>query len=140
VDELAKGLNLTENTGRSIDVGNGDELVFLFFKGLLDLVQLRAVSNGSLELSNLDTVCLETIGEAVGKVASVQDQNIITRLSQVGSNLVPSKGTGTRDDEGLRRGVLGLEELAKHGQGLAECLYEGCADMRLAAAVSQCST
>jgi hypothetical protein len=89
VDELAKGLNLTENTGRSIDVGNGDELVFLFFKGLLDLVQLRAVSNGSLELSNLDTVCLETIGEAVGKVTSVQDQNIITRLSQVGSNLVP---------------------------------------------------
>jgi hypothetical protein len=71
VDELAEGLDLTENTGRRIDVSNSNELVFLLLEGLLDLIQLRAVSNGSLELGSLDTVCLETIGKAVGKVASV---------------------------------------------------------------------
>ena len=140
VDELTEGLDLTKNTGRRVDVGDGDELVFLLLESLLDLVQLRTVANGSLELSSLDTICLETIGEAVGKVASVQDQDIITRLGEVGSDLVPSKGTGTGDDEGLRRGVLSLEELAKHGQGLAECLDKGCADMRLTATVSQCSS
>ncbi|KAH0389061.1 PLP-dependent transferase, partial [Aureobasidium melanogenum] len=133
VDELAEGLDLTENAGRGVDMGDGDELVFLLLQGLLDLVQLGSLSNGSLELGSLDAVCLETIGEAVGKVASVQDQDIITRLSKVGSNLIPSKSTRTGDDKGLRCGILGLEKLAEHGQGLAKCLDKGCADMGFAA-------
>jgi len=140
VDKLAKSLDLTENTSRCVDVGDGQELVLLLLEGLLDLVQLRAVANGCLELSGLDTICLETIGEAVGKVSSVEDEDIVSRLGQVGSNLIPSEGTRARDDEGLRGGVLGLEQLTKHGQGLAERLDKGCADMRLTAAVSQCLT
>lgn len=71
VDELAEGLNLTENTSRCVDVGDGDKLVFLLLQGLLDLVQLRSLSNGSLKLGSLDAVGLEAIGEAVGEVASV---------------------------------------------------------------------
>lgn len=132
MDKLAESFDLAENTSRCVDVGDSQELVLLLSEGLLDFVQLRTVANGCLELSGLDTVCLEAISEAVGKVAGVEDEDIISGFGQVGSDLIPSEGTRARDDEGLRGGVLGLEQLAEHGQGLAERLDKGCAYVRLA--------
>ena len=82
-------------------MGDGHGLVFLLLEGLFDLVELRSFSNGCLELRGLDTVCLETVGEAVGKVTRVQNENIITRLDEVGSDLVPAESAGTREDKGL---------------------------------------
>ena len=132
MDELGQGLDLTEDTGGGVDVGDGDELVLLLFQGLLDGVELWAVANWRLELCHLAAVGLEAVGKAVGKVAGVQHQHVVAWLGQVGGDLVPAQGTATVDDEGLRGGVGGLEELAEHGQALAKDLDEGHADMRLA--------
>jgi hypothetical protein len=42
--------------------------------------------------------------EGVRKVAGVQDECVLARLDEVGSNLVPAERTGARDQERLRRG------------------------------------
>jgi hypothetical protein len=64
----------------------------------------------------------------------VQDEGLVARLAQVSSDLVPAKGARAGDNEGLRGGVGGLEELAQAGEDLAEDVDEGLADVRLAVA------
>lgn len=63
---------------------------------------------------------------------TVENQNILALLNQVGGNKVPSEGAGAGDDEGLGVGLGGEEELAELGQGLAEGSDKGSADVRLA--------
>ena len=58
-----------------------EDLVLLLLEGLLDLVKLRPVANGCLQLCNLGAVCLEAVGERVGEVTRVQNEDLITRLS-----------------------------------------------------------
>lgn len=132
MDKFADVLNLAENTSRGVDVGDGDGLVLLLLQCLLDLIELWAVANGGLELSGLDTVRLETVCEAVGKVTGVEDEDIIARLDQVGGDLVPAEGAGSRDDKRLGGGIFGLEELPEHLESLAEGLDKGCSDVGLA--------
>ncbi len=45
---------------------DGDHLVLLLLQCLLDLVELRALANGRLQLCCLDAVCLEAVGENLG--------------------------------------------------------------------------
>jgi hypothetical protein len=110
--KLAQCFELTEHAGRGIDVCNRDDLVALLLQRLLNLVELRSVADGSLELSDLGAVCLKAVGERVGKVACVQDEDLITRLGQVRGDLVPAECAGAGDDKGLSGGVGCLEELA----------------------------
>jgi hypothetical protein len=112
-----------------------ENLVLLLLQGLLDLVKLGSVANGCLELCDLDAVCLEAVGERIGEVASVEDENLISRLSQVGSDLVPSECTRARDDEGLRGRVGGLEEFAEVLEDFAEAVDKRLANVRFAAAM-----
>lgn len=113
-------------------MGDGQDLVLLLLEGLLNLVQLRAVSNRCLELGCLDAVGLKAVCEAVGEVAGVQDEGLVAPLRQVDGNLVPAECTRTADHERLAVGVGGLEELPEHGQGLAEAVDERNGGMRLA--------
>lgn len=130
--QLAEGFDLGEHAGARVGVCDGEDLVVLLLEGLLDLVQLGSVANGSLELCCLDAVCLEAVREAVREVASVQDENIIVLLGQVGSNLIPAESSRAVDHKGLAVGVGGLEELTEHGENLAEALDERWRGMRLA--------
>lgn len=92
-DKFGERLNLGEDTSGGVGVCDGDDFVLFLLQRLFDLVELRAVTDGCLELCGLDTICLEAIGEAVGKVARVEDESVIARLSQVGGDLVPTEGT-----------------------------------------------
>lgn len=134
VDELRERLDLAEHTGGGVHVGDGKDLVLLLLERGLDLVQLRAVADGRLQLCGLHAVGLQAVGERVGEVAGVQDEGLIAGLAQVGSNLVPAQGAGAGDDEGLRRWVRRLEELTQVGEDLAEDVHEGLANVRLAGA------
>ena len=138
MDQLAEGLDLGEHAGARVGVGDGDELVVLLLQSLLDLVQLRSVANGSLELCCLDAICLEAVCERVGKVTSVQDKDVIAGLCEVGGDLVPAEGAGAGENEGLRGRISRLEELAQVGEDVAEGVDEWLADMGFAAEVSQC--
>jgi hypothetical protein len=82
-------------------VCDGNHLVLLVLERLLDFVELRPVADGRLELCHLDAVCLEAVGERVGKVASVQDKHFVAGLDQVCGDLVPTEGAGAGDDNGL---------------------------------------
>jgi hypothetical protein len=141
VHQLAQSLDLAQHTSRRVDVRDGDHLVLPLLERLLHLVELRPVADLRLELCDLDAVCLETVGERVGKVARVQDEHLLARLDQVGRDLVPAKRAGARDDKGLRGGVGGLEELAQILEDSAEAFDEGPADMRLTASCqyAQCA-
>ena len=132
VHEGGQLLQLAENTSRGVDVSDGDHLVLLLRQRLLDLGKLGALANGGLELRDVGAVDLEAVGKAIAKVAGTENQNVLTRLNQVGGNDIPAKSSGSRNNEGLRSGVLGLEELAQHGQGLAESRNESRANMALA--------
>jgi hypothetical protein len=59
----------------------------------------------------------------------VKDKHLIAGLDQVRGDLVPSERAGAGDDEGLRCGVGGLEELAEVLEDFAEAVDEGLADM-----------
>lgn len=133
VDKLADVLDLAENACGGVDVGNGNSLVLLLAQSLFDLIQLWALAYGCFELCGLDSVCLEAVGKAVGKVAGVQDEDIVTGLDQVGGDLIPAKSSGARDDKGLSGGVLGLEQGSEHLESLAKRLDEWHSDVRLAA-------
>jgi hypothetical protein len=129
VHEIAQCLELAEYAGRGIHVCDGNHLVLLVLERLLDLVELRPVTNWRLELCHLDAVRLEAVGEGIRKVAGVQDEDLIAGLDQVGGDLIPSEGAGAGDDNGLRGRVGGLEELAQVLEDLAEAVYKGLADM-----------
>lgn len=109
---------------------DSDELVLLLLKRLLDLIELWTVANWGLQLRGLDAVGLKAVGEAVSEVAGVKDKDLIAGLGEVGCHLVPAEGAAAGDDKGLRGRIGGLEELAEHGESLAESVYEGHADVR----------
>lgn len=130
-DNLSHALDVAEDTGGSIDVGDCDDLVGLLLEGLLDLLKRRTVPDGSLELGGLGAVGLEAGSKRVGKVTGVQDQRFFIPFDQVRSHHVPTEGTTACNDEGLRGGVGGLEKLADEGQGLSEGLDKAGASMTL---------
>ena len=114
VDELGKVLELAEDTGGGINVGDGKELVLLLRKGLLDLGELRAATGLGRDLGDVGAVDLQAVGEAITKVTSAENERILTRLDEVGGNEIPTKGAGAGQDERLSGGVGGLEQLAQH--------------------------
>lgn len=136
VDKLAEGLDLAEHTGARVNVGDGQDLVLLLLQCFLDLVELRAFANGRLQLCRLGAICFEAVGERVGEVPSVQDEDVIAGLGKVGGDLVPAKGAGAGEDERLRGRMGGLEELAQVREDVAEGVDEWLADMGFAAKVS----
>jgi hypothetical protein len=58
-----------------------EDLVLLLLESLFDLVKLWSVADWRLQLCDLDTVCLKAVGERVGEVASVEDKDLVARLS-----------------------------------------------------------
>ena len=113
-------------------MGYCDEFVLFLFERFLDLVELRTVADRCFELRRFDAVRFEAIRKAVGEVAGVQDEDFVSGLREVGGDLVPAQCSRARNDEGLGGGVGGLEELAQHGQGFAEAVHEGLADVGFA--------
>ena len=130
--ELRERLELAEYARRRVDVCDGDDLVALLLERLFDLVELRALANGRLQLRRLDAVRLEAVGKGIGEVARVQDKGFVAGLDEIGSDLVPTEGAGARNDKGLRGGVCGLEQFAQIGEDLAEDVDERLADVRFA--------
>lgn len=65
----------------------------------------------------------------------MKNESVLAGLDQVGGNEIPSKGSGTGDNEGLVSGCGGDEELAEHAEGLAEDVDEGGSNMGLAGRV-----
>ena len=120
-------------------MGDGDDLVLLRLQRFLHLVELGPVTDGCFQLGGFDAVSLEAVGEGVGKVAGVQDKYLVAALGEVGGYHVPAEGAAAVDDKGLGVGSSGLEEFAKHGEGFAEDVDEGCTDMTLTTVRSQSS-
>ena len=137
MDQLAQCLDFAEDTRRRVDMSDGNDLVGLLLERLLNLVELWAVANRGLELGGLDAIRLEAVGEGVGKVARVQDKDVVAGLDQVGSDLVPSEGAGAGDDKGLGGGIGSLKQAAQVLEDLAEGGDEGRTDMRFAANACQ---
>lgn len=131
-DELGDALDVVEDTGRGVSVGEGDQLVGLLLEGFLDLRVGGAITDGRLQLGDVCAVGLQAGGVGVAEVAGVEDESVLALLDQVGRDHVPAEGTGARDDERLGSGVGRLEELPDELQGLAEGLDEARADMALA--------
>ena len=114
-------------------MGECDELVGLLLESLLDLLQRGALADGGGEVCDVGSVGLEALAEGIAEVAGVEDEGVLATLDQVGGDKIPSEGSATGDDEGLRGRVGGLEELAGESQGLAEDLDEAGSDMALTA-------
>lgn len=106
-----------------------EDLVFLLLESLLDLVKLRSVTNGGLQLCDLGAICVKAVGERVGEVASVKNEDLVPGLSEVGSDLVPSECARARDDKGLRGWIGGLEELAQVLEDFAEAVDKWLANV-----------
>lgn len=132
MDQLAQCLYLAEHASRCVYVSYGDDLVLLLFQSLLHGVQLRTVTDWCLQLRNLCAVGLKAVSEGVGKVASVEDESLLAWLDQIGSNLIPTESSRSRDYERLRCRVGGLKEFTEHGQCFAKDVDKGHADMRFA--------
>lgn len=59
-DDFGDGFDITQHTGGCIDVGDGQDLVFVLCEGVLDLVKRGSIANGGLELRSIDAVGLQT--------------------------------------------------------------------------------
>lgn len=134
--QLGHALDVREHAGRCVDVCEGDELVRLLLQGLLHLLERGAIADGSLQVRHVGTVCLKALAEGVAEVAGVEDEGVLAALNQVGGDEIPAQCAASGDDEGLRGGVGGLEELADESQGLAEDLDEAGSDVALTGGVS----
>lgn len=130
--EFRERLDLAENAGAGIDVRDGDELVFLLLERFLHLVQLWPVPNWGFQLRGFHTIRLEAIGEGVGEVSGMEDEDFFTPLCQVGGDEVPAERATAGDDEGLGGRVLGDEEFAEHREGFTEGGDERGGDVRFA--------
>lgn len=129
--DLGNTLDIVQDTGGGIDVGDCDDLVGLGLEGLLDFIEGGAVADGGAEVVDVGAVGLQTGTEGVTEVTGVKDESILTALDQVGGDEIPSEGTATGDNEGLGGGVGGLEELASQSDGLTEDLDETGSDVAL---------
>lgn len=116
---------------------DGDDLVLLFLQRFLHFVKLGPVADGCFQLCCFDAVRLEAVGKGVGKVTGVQDKHFVTALGEVGGYHVPAQGATAVDHKGLGVGSGGLEEFAEHGEGFAEDVDEGLADMTFTTVQSQ---
>jgi len=132
LDGSGDALDVAQDTGGGVDVRHGEDLVLLLLEGLLDVRDLRPPANGPVELGDVGAVGAQAVGEAVAKVAGAQDKGILTGLDEVDGDEVPAEGARAVDDEGLRRGVGRLEELAQQGEGLAKGGDEAGSDVALA--------
>lgn len=132
LDQLRQRLQLAENTGGGIDVGDSQQLVLLLLQCFLDLWELWTVSNGGLELSHIRAVDAEAFCERIAEVASVKDEDVIAWLGEVGGDKIPAQSSGAGDNQGLRCWIGGLEKFAEHRQGLAEGFNECWGGMALA--------
>lgn len=140
VDKGREVLELAENTGRGIDVGDGDGLVLLLRQRLFDLGELGLGAGRRPELGHVGAVDPEAVGEAIAKVPGGEHQHILAGLDQVGGHNIPAEGSRARNDEGLRGRVGGLEQLPEHRQGLAKGRDESGPDVALAACARQSPT
>lgn len=140
LDQLAESLELREDTGGCVDVGDGNDLVLLLLERLLNLWELWAGANWCLELGDVCAVDAEAVCEGVAEITSVKDEDVVSWLGEVGGDKIPAEGSRARDDEwlGVFRG--GLEEFAEHGEGLAEGLDECWRSVRFAMKTLACET
>lgn len=60
-DNIGNALDVGENTGGGIDMGDGDGLELLALQGSGNGSQLRGLADGDTEVSDLGTVCLQAI-------------------------------------------------------------------------------
>lgn len=88
--ELRHTLDVAEDTGRGVDVGEGEELVGLLLESLFDLLERGTVPDGCLDLGGVGAVGLQASSERVGKVTGVEDERILTLLDQVGGHHIPA--------------------------------------------------
>ena len=129
VDEFGEGFDFAEDAGGGVDVGHGEDFVGLFLERGFHGIELWAVADRGFQLRRVDAVSLKAVGEGIGKVAGVQDKDVVARFGQVGGYEVPAEGTAAGDDEGLRGWVAGLEYFAQHLQCLSEDVDKGHADV-----------
>ena len=96
-------------------------------------------SNFSLDLSNVGTVCLQTIesarisisptlcvpadvpvGKRIPKVTSVEHQSIIPPFDQVGTHSIPSHGSTSSNEEWLITLFFGIQDFSEHSQTVSK--------------------
>lgn len=110
VDELGDGLDVNDDTGRGINVGQGDDVVLLLLEGSLDLGKRRSLSSGGRQNSHVVAEDLEAVSKGIGEEAGGDDKSLFVSLEKVGSNNLPAEGSSASNDKGLGLGVGGLEE------------------------------
>ena len=98
--ELAQCRNLRQHAGRSVGVGDCDELVLLLLQGFLDFVELWPIAYRCFELRGLDTVCFEAVRKRVGEIAGVKHEHFIPWLGQIACDLVPAQCARTDRTKG----------------------------------------
>lgn len=110
LDSSSDLFGIRENAGAGVDVGESQDLaaggcqncsirqlgqkIYLVrfrLECLFDLANRRPVSKRSLQLINLGSVGLEALGEAVTKIAGVEDKRVLSGLNKVGRDHVPSE-------------------------------------------------
>ena len=105
-----------------IDVSESEDLVFLLLECFFDLFQIRSSSDGCLDLINLSTISLDTIGERIGKVPipsllvntasvsrtregfdlpGVENQRFFSLFQEVCCNDIPTESTTSSNDKRL---------------------------------------
>jgi hypothetical protein len=131
MDQFGYGFDVAQDSGRRIHVRNSDDFVLVLLQRFLHLILLRSVANRSLQLGSIGAVGLEAIGKRIGKVSRVEDQNVVSGLCQVRCHLIPAQCPGSGNDEWLRCGIGGDEELPEQCERFAKDVDKGHADMRL---------
>lgn len=130
-DELGHALDVVQDTGGGVDVRNGQQFDGIVLEEGLDLVEGGALPERGGIFQHLGSIGGQALSERIAEVTSIQDEGMLVTLNQVGSDQIPTEGTGTGDEERLGGGVGGLEDLAKEGQGLAEDLDEAGSNVAL---------
>lgn len=74
VDDLGVLLDGGENTGRGVDLGDGNKLVLLLLKGLLKVLGVNDAADLGLDLVDVGAVSPQAVGERVSEVAVVEDE------------------------------------------------------------------
>ena len=96
-------------------------------------------SDFSLDLSNVGTVCLQTIesarisirptlcvpadvpvGKGIPKVTSVEHQSIIPPFDQVGAHSIPSHSSTSSNEEWLITLLFGVQDFSEHSQTVSK--------------------
>ncbi len=131
LDGLNEGLEVEQNTGRSVDMGGSDELELLLGEGLLNLGGRGDAADRTVELGHLGAVLGQAVGEAVAKVAGAEHEDILASLDQVGGDEIPAEGARAVDDVWLSIGVGRADDLAEKREGLAKDFDEASTDVAL---------